>query len=590
MLTDPETLQNLVEKGIQRTLRYRKARLQFIREFTGQYFKSAAGLLDEEPMNLLFSTVRAYVPNLVQRYPVNRITTEIKEYKDYAYMLGRGVDFVQKRLELKSVLRSLVVDAVFGIGIMESGLCPSDTLFVDGNITIDPGQIFSQIIDLDDFIPDPDCNSFKEARFLGHLIRVERRELMSLPEFDAVGIMELPTYYAKQSKKAEDLTKKDTGVTESNDKLDEYVEIVKVWIPKTNQIIYMGNPESKKSKNFLAVKDFYGPRKGPYTFLMLTPPVPQNPFPVAPISVWFDLHRIVNKVMSKMLKRIDSQKDVVTYRPAYSDLATELEESDDMKYLASDDPNAVQTIKVGGIGQEYLAILPQLQAWYNYIAGNPDQIAGIQQAADTATQATILQNNATVSIVDMRDLIDDSAADISFHHAWYLHYDPLIQMPFIKREKGGEDTQLWLTPEQRRGDILEFVFNIKPRSMGGGLDPMMKTQRIIQFATNVVPAGAATAQIAQQLGIPFSFEKYLSGMAEELDILDWFTDVFDDPDFQERIKFMAQFGAGEKSNMITPQAISQNQGFPMARNPITPAVNEQEMSAMGQAAMKGPGL
>src|SRR4030042_2256629 len=114
MLTDVETLQNLIIRGIDRTKRYRSARIQFIKEFAGQYFKAAAGLLDEEPVDLLFTSVRAYVPNLVSRYPVNNITTEIKDYKDYAYLLGRGTDCVQKRIKIKSLLWSLIVDAIFG--------------------------------------------------------------------------------------------------------------------------------------------------------------------------------------------------------------------------------------------------------------------------------------------------------------------------------------------------------------------------------------------------------------------------------------------------------------------------------------------
>ena len=588
----PEFIQDLVIRGQERIKDYRRARIQFIKEFVGQHFKNINGISIDEPLNLLFSTVRAYVPNLVSRYPINNVTTEIIQFKDYAYLLGRSVDCIQRQLKIKSLLRAWIVDAIFGLGIVESGLCGSNTILVDDNITIDPGQIFSQIVDLDDFMLDPDCNSTDEARLLGHFVRVVRRELLGKEGFDDELIMQLPAYNPKTvSNKAEDLTKKNNTGTAAN-RLDDFVEVAKLWIPDTNQIIYMGNPDVKKSGSFLAIKDFYGPKKGPYTFLSLSPQIPQNPIPVSPISVWFDMHKMVNEVASKVIKRIKKQKDAIFYRPSYSDLATELESSEDMEYFACDDPGAVNAKPIGGIGAEYVPMLNQLQTWYNYIAGNPDQLSGVRQGADTATGQSILQNNATIGISDMRQIIDDGAADISFHHAWYLHFDPLINMPFIKRQSGQEDVQLLLTPEQRRGDILQFVFNIKPRSMGSGLDPQMRSQRIIQFATNVVPAGATTAQICSQLGIPFNLQKHLCGVAEELDILDWYTDAFDDPKFQERLKIMAQFDAG-KAQVITPQGIAQNSGFPMARgmpgapNSGASGENAQAGANESQSVMKG---
>ncbi|GAH30853.1 unnamed protein product, partial [marine sediment metagenome] len=82
---------------------------------------------------------------------------------------------------------------------------------------------------------------------------------------------------------------------------------------------------------------------------------------------------------------------------------------------------------------------------------------------------------------------------------------------------GGGMVQLRLTPEQRSGDFLNFAFNLKARSMSR-LDPNIKSQRIIQFATNLVPSLATSAQICMQMGVAFNLQRAITDLAEELDV------------------------------------------------------------------------
>lgn len=583
---EPKQFANLVKLGFDRLKIYRASRMRFIKEYAGQYFSEYKGLTGESPINLLFSTVRAYVPNLVMNAPINKVTTEILEMKDYAFMMSEALNRLHKQIQLKKILRGWVTDSIFGLGILETGLCASDNIIsVEGDVDIDPGMIFTQLVDIDNCTLDPQCTSLDKTNFFGHLVRVRRKTLLEIPGLSEDLIMGLSKCDSiNKGQRVEDISKQNTELYD----IEDYVEVVKVWVPDANAVVYIPDPRISTNDNFIGIKDFYGPKTGPYNFLSFTPPIPNNPLPVSSASIWYDLHNMVNRVAKKLMKQTDKQRDVFFYRPMYADLAQDLVESEDQDWLASDDPNAVNKQSLSGPNRDNVDMLNQLQYWYNYIAGNPDQIAGTRLNAETATGQQILQNNANVTIEDARDIIEEETAAISEKHAWYIDTDPLINMPIIKRETGGKEIQLWLTPEQRRGNITDLTCTIKHRSMQR-LDPQIRTKRIFEFTTNVVTAAVNAAQMCTQAGIPFNLQKYLTNAAEELGIGDFMTEVFDDPEFQKRISIMMQLNPGKASNN---SGIMQNGGLPTMRSILTEQQEQNKFSQQiaGEAQSNNQGV
>jgi hypothetical protein len=150
-------------------------------------------------------------------------------------------------------------------------------------------------------------------------------------------------------------------------------------------------------------------------------------------------------------------------------------------------------------------------------------------------------------------------------------------MPFIKRETGGKEIQLWLTPEQRRGSMAQMTCTIKHRSMQR-LDPTIRTKRIFEFCTNIVPAAFTSLQISTRAGVPFNIRKFITNAAEEIGIGDFVVDIFDDPEFQKRLSIMMQLNPG-KAEILNPKAIGQNKGFPMSHSILT---GEQESNQFAQ--------
>jgi len=171
------------------------------------------------------------------------------------------------------------------------------------------------------------------------------------------------------------------------------------------------------------------------------------------------------------------------------------------------------------------------------MSGNPDQMSGLVSNAESATQANILQANATITIEDAREMIYDFAADTAGKRAWYIHTDPFMDIMLARRKPGGEYEQLQLTPEQRDGDFLDYTFTLKARSMSR-LDPAVRTKRIVEFAANIMPSVMNSAMVAMQMGLPFNVQEALTDIAEEQGILDDVQDWFDDPQFMQRMQLV----------------------------------------------------
>jgi hypothetical protein len=544
-----------VKQGFDRNRRFARARALFIKEYVGRYYQQEFGLTGEEPVNLIFNVIRAMVPNLVMRTGINKVSTDIIPYRDYAYLLGLGLDKLDRKINYKETLRAVIVDAFFLMGITKTGLATSDKLINFGDVLVDPGQIYTDGVSFDDFVFDPTCKNFRSAAFMGDGNRVPRQLLLDSNDYDHDLVMQLPrSTHSDAAKSIELLSRK--GISDSEMyELQDFVDVVELYVPDANALLTIPDPRQMLMDDYLAAHDYYGPKEGPYNILSLTQPVPGNPFPVAPVGVFYDLHRMTNRMMVKLMNQANRQKDVVIYDPAGADEAEDLRTAEDGDIIAGN-PETVKAISFGGQNQKSEVMLERLQVWANYMSGNPDQVAGLASEAESATQANILQANSTITIEDARGMVYDCAAKDASNKAWFMHTDPFIDVPLSKRKPGGEYVQLTLTPEQRRGDFLAYTFKMKARSMSR-LDPAVRTKRIIEFATNVMPSVVNSAMVNSQMGIPTNVPDILTDIADELGILEDVQDWFVDPAFIRRMTLAQQIGpqpAGKAQPMGQPKA------------------------------------
>jgi hypothetical protein len=559
----PAKIQNVVKRGFERIQTYRRARGLFLKEYVGQYYRDKQGMSGDEPINLIFQTVKTYVPNMVMQNPITDVSSDYLAYKEYAEMLGLAVDKTVTDLKLKESLRAWIVSAIFAFGIMKISLASSENMIVDGDVNIDPGQVYAEIVDLDDFVFDPTCTDLRKSTFLGSRVRVPRQQLLDDPSYNKEMVMKLPTSKYGGSARVEDMSKQSTAVSETYT-LQDFVDVVELWVPEANALITISDPQQIILDDYLRTVDYHGPAEGPYVFLNFSPPVPGNPLPVAPVSLWYDLHMIANRTFKRMMNQADNQKDIMAYSPSFADEAQDILDAEDGDSCAVSDPNAVKILSFGGANNRNEQMVQQMQMWFNYVAGNPDQMAGNMSKAtkgskETATRTSAMQSNMSVSLDDAQGIVADATAEVSKRIAWYLHTDPLIDLPLTKRTTGGEFQQVVLTPEQRQGDFLLYTFNIRAKSMVP-TDPITRARLMTEFATNVMPGVINSANIAMSMGIPFNVQRCLTDLAEQqgltTDVMGW----FDDPEFNNRMAIRMQLGPQNAGKAGGGQA-AQNGGF-----------------------------
>lgn len=568
-----------VKQGFERNKRHRRARAMFIREYVGKYYASEYGLTGDEPINLIFNTIRATVPNLVMKSGVNKVGCEIVEYRQYAYLLGLALNKLDIQIKTKDTLRASIVDAFFMMAINKTGLAGGGQILNFGDIFVDEGQVYTDLVDFDDFTADPSCKDYRKAAFLGDRNRIPRQILLDDDEFDHDLVMKMPKSFHPNAKdKVEALTRR--GISDSEMyELQDFVDVVEVFVPGANALITIPDPSQKIFDEYLAARDYYGPKEGPYSILALTQPVPGNPFPVAPVGVHFDLHRMANKMMVKNMNQADREKSIAIVDPAGADEAEDIRTTEDGGTVMGN-PDTVKVITYGGNNVKSEQMLQQCQIWHNYMSGNPDQMSGLVSNAESATQANILQANATITIEDAREMIYDFAADTAGKRAWYIHTDPFMDFMLARRKPGGEYEQLQLTPEQRDGDFLDYTFTLKARSMSR-LDPAVRTKRIVEFGTNVVPSIMNTAMVAQQMGRQFNAESALTDIAEEMGIFDDVQDWFDDPNFMQQIQLVMAMNPQPAGKAASGQTGAGPRGIPQQTKIQSPFQERKQIEQIG---------
>jgi len=475
-------------------------------------------------------------------------------------------------------LRAGIVDAFFMMGIFKTGLADGGKMLNFGDILIDEGQVYTDLVDFDDFTADPSCKDYRKAAFLGDRNRIPRQILLDDDEFDHDLVLKIPKSTHPNAKdKIESLTRRNMSDSEMYE-LQDFVDVVEVFVPGANALITIPDPSQKIFSEYLAARDYYGPKAGPYTILALTQPVPGNPFPVAPVGVHYDLHRMANKMMVKNMEQADREKSIGICDPSGADEAEDIRTAKDGDMIMGN-PDTVKVITYGGNNVKSEAMLQQCQIWHNYMSGNPDQMSGLVSNAESATQANILQANATITIEDCRGMIYDVAAEVNEKMAWYLHTDPFIDIPLSKRRPGGEYEQLQLTPEQRSGDFLDYTFTMKARSMSR-LDPAVRTKRIVEFATNLTPSVVNAAMVMMQMGIPFAVQTAITDLAEEMGILDDVQDWFSDPEFMQRIQLVQAMNP-QPAGKAQPAQGGGTKGIPQQTKTQSPFQERKQIEQIG---------
>jgi hypothetical protein len=526
------------------------------------------------------------------------VMTPYLQAREYANLLGLALDQHDMKIDIRNTYRRVIVDAIFTLGILKTGLAQSDSVYVFddemGQNSLDNGSVYTDAVDFDNFVVDPACKDylFRDATFMGDKIAVPRKMLLDSGLYKNDLIERLPRCgdVTRDHDKGSDVSMNNID-KEENVALQDTVEIYEIWVPAANAIVTVPGSNEISVDDYLRVADYYGVKEGPYTFLTLTPPVPSNPMPIPMVGIWYDLHVLANRMAKKIVEQAERQKDIIAYRRVASDDAEEMKDAGDGEAVACDDPDAIRTLSFGGQQNSNVNHLDSLENWFNMMAGNPSQVGGQNIEAKSATAANILQQNSGIGLEDMRDMVYQMAASEARKRAWYFHTDPMMRIPLTKRQPmmapvpGAEwmlapqmqDIQVILTPEQRSGDYIDYTFEIEPESMQR-MDSAKRLQQEMTFAQQILPAAATAAQLMISMGLPFDVQAFILRMAKDMGIK-WMDEVLYSPQFQ--MQLMQQMMAG-------PQNQGPAQGQPQQPNANMGATLQNGQPGTVRSAPPGP--
>ncbi len=309
-----------VEIGEKRLKNFRAARLLFLKAYAGQFYDREKSRVGDEPLNMIFNAISTIVPNLVTNFPKSVVTSKFTAYRDYAETMALALDHLGREIDLRTELRRWIVDAFFALGIMKTGIATSrDTVTFSGDEQIDPGTPYSTLVDFDDFILDPKVRRIEERNFVGHRVRVPRQMVLDSGLYKNDLIMKLPSAWQipGQHRQVERISHQAIPSDRAMDLQDDII-MPELGVPAAQAVITL-SAGPVTTDDYLRTEDYDGPAEGPFTYLALTPPMANNPMPIAPVGVWYDLHIAANRMMKKVMDQAERQKNILGYKPASAD-------------------------------------------------------------------------------------------------------------------------------------------------------------------------------------------------------------------------------------------------------------------------------
>ena len=510
-------LSRAVHIGFKKLQKFRKSRKALLAEYVGRFYEGDMGQLipledrAAKPLSLIYQGATTMVANLAYNNPKARVRSGFMKYRPYGELLEMAVNHLQEEQKKRETIRKLIVDAIFSAGFAKCGMASSSQAFYLEGEWHDMGQPYCDRVDLDDLTIDPLAKDWRSVFFVGDRCRVPKTYLRQRGiADDDIRKMDSRYDYGQIRQEVASISG-DKELTEANE-LVQYVDTVDVYVPELGNIYVIPYTKDGSADTILNTVPYEGPEGGPYHMLAFAP-VPDNLMPAPLAGVWYDLHILAYHVARKAADQATRQKRVVAYIPAASDDAAELMDAEDGDYVKVEHIEGIKELGIGGSDPSTYEFVTWARQAYAEAALNLDLLSGTGVDEPTATQSQMVQANTSVRLADMQEQVYYFVAELMNHDLWTLHYDPFIELPMVKRT-GGRDAQVVFTPEEREGDAIDYRLTVAPRSMARQ-DPNMKARRLMELASNVIPA---FAQAAQMLGPAFRIDRALALIAQEMDI------------------------------------------------------------------------
>ena len=504
-------LQNALEYSRRQLLPYREKRLHAIRQFVGAHYTDT-GSQERVPINLLEMAVSIYRRQIAARRPQVLVRSKTKEHEPVASQFEFAMNSLLKDIDFESTVQKWVLDAMFGIGIVKTGI--TATGFDFSGYEHDPGQPFVDNVDFDDFVFDMSAKRMDQIQFCGNRYCLPHEAIMQSKMFGKKTADIKPNEFRQNNEFGEDRVQR-IGTSDGyygDQYYSPIVELWDIWLPIEGVVVTMQADDrgGVSQSEPLRVVEWEGPEEGPYYTLGFGS-VPGNLMPLPPVSLLIDLHEMANRVFRKLGRQSDRQKTVTLVQAGQEDDGRRLVESSDGDVIRTDRPEGTREARFGGVDQPTLAFLVQLKDLFVYMGGNLDALGGLGKLSETVGQEQLIAKSASARIADMQETATKAVKQVVNTLGKYLWYDP-VASPTVSYKIPDTDFEasVEFTPDIREGEIIEYEIDVAPYSMVDR-SPSERAKTLGELMQGfIIPL----APILQQQGIKPNMNKFLELMAK----------------------------------------------------------------------------
>ena len=525
----PGKVARLTQRGYDRLRWVRESRLEGMRNVVGRHYGARTGLLPQaavvdqmqtkrmkQAINLHAQHVKTLVTYLTSNPPEAEIEPRDSSLEFEAVAIKTAMDEDAERMRLRDKYQELVIEcAISGFAVNKIGIKAGSAVFSDGTTEIDPGEIYEEPVDIDDYVVDPLARRFSEKRFHGHRVRVNKSSVLQSKVFghskddgpkvnqwladesEVEGILNAMTTVKSATGSTNDRV---SSLAEGGDKPlsagDEDDEMVEVWEEfwymdgTTYRIVIPAKPGTAETVDlgatkFLAIEEYEGPEDGPLEILTFLP-IQSSVIPLSLDQWQRDLALAMESLGNKLIQQGLKGKRVHIYDPAFKDEIDRLRQAPDGEFIAGD-PSKVTTVEMAGMQKDALQAVQYLWGEWNNMTGNMQLASGANDVGKTATAFSGLLGRVQGFMAFLQGRIEDFASRCLRRRVWWFITDPLMERQIPYRISDTYTVPVTFSAEAKQGRFEDFSYKVSAASMAP-MDPTMEVNAWTQFFTQVAPA------------------------------------------------------------------------------------------------------
>lgn len=499
---------------------YRLHNLNLLRQYCGPYYSTYAPTeqAKREPVNTLYAIVSILLPNLCGTTVKSRVKVKGRpELGVFASLYQLAADHMLDQMEYGLTQLRIVSSALFGTGIAKTILetKPLDQSPDFPNWLQDAGWPYVGQVGIDDYVLDPAAMCREAAAFEGNdfLIPIDLARDAGYDK-DILDRMSATYYNEAHQDKSSGLS---AGSVVDNEEFIEFYKFREIYLPYEKMVVTL--PYNKTDEtNYLKEMEYKGPEGGPYDDLSFARPE-NNPLGIPPVSIFYDLHLVLNALTRKIQRQAQRSKKILVYQRGKEEDGTTIRDSSDGDVIGLTDTQMTKELEVGGADSKNYESLNVLRDLLNWVSGNPDSVGGLAAGEKTLGQDEMKLTQASARLGRMQALVQKFNKRVLRKTCWYLWTDPQTRMDLLQPIGEGMQISRTWSPEVREGEFPDYDIDVEPY-VASADNPLDQYRRIMQLITNVI---IPMAPMAQAQGVEVDIGKLVKDLASKLDIeTEWF--------------------------------------------------------------------